>query len=281
VEGGRSSASSSRPGGDAAPHLAPSRDAARSGTDTRRGSICCGKGGFQSLGISLIASTRGRRGSHFWYHHETRLDPAAGITWHRHETRLDLAPTQDAARSAAEGAAFRVSDSASSPRPDSDEARTSGTITRRCSIRRRASPGTITRRGSIWRRRETRLDLLRKGQPSESRTQPHRLNQTETRLALLVPTITRRGSIQWRASPGTVTRRGSIWRRHETRHDLLRKGRPSESRTQPHCLDQRETRLALLVPSRDAARSGGGHHLRHGKIGYASTHLNTMRRPGK
>jgi len=59
AEGGRASASSPRPGGDAAPHLAPSRDAARSGTDTRRGSFCCGRGGFQSHGLSLIASTRG------------------------------------------------------------------------------------------------------------------------------------------------------------------------------------------------------------------------------
>jgi len=184
-------------------------------TTTRRGLICCGRGSYQSLGHSLIASTRESPGSQTWFRHEPRLVPVAEFitcdmgflgymtyahgsvegdtrcldsvaqrdgyqswggkhgftpgtkmrhgstaaiefastrgrcgfapdtdtrrgsagggkgwrgggrrphrldqgetqlhTWHRHETRLDLAPTRDAARSAAERAAFRVSESA-------------------------------------------------------------------------------------------------------------------------------------------------------------------------
>ena len=60
-------------------------DAARPGTIatvTRRGSICCGRGGHQSLGLSRGASTRGSRGSH------TCLDQG--------EPRLShLVPTRD------------------------------------------------------------------------------------------------------------------------------------------------------------------------------------------
>jgi len=152
-----------------------------------------------------------------------------GITWHRHETRLDLAPTRDAARSAAEGAAFRVSDSASSPRPG--ETRLALLVPSRDAAQ---SGGGIT-----WHRHEMRLDLAptrdtarsaAKGAAfivSDSASSPR---PGETRLALLVPS-----------------------------RDAARSGggtfRVSDSASSPR---PGETRLALLVPSRDAARSGGG-----------------------
>jgi len=249
AEGGRASASSPRPGGDAAPHLAPSRDAARSGTDTRRGSICCGRGGFQSHGLSLIASTRGDAAR------TSGTITKRGSIRRRHH----LAPSRDVARSGADTrrgsiccgrGGFQSLGLGLIASTRGDAARTSGTITRRGSIRRRhhlapsrdaARSGADTRHGSICCERggfqSLGLSLIASTREDAARTS------------------------------GTNTRRGSIRRRH-----LQSLG------------------LSLIASTRgDAARTSGTitrrgsirrrHHLRHGKMEYASMHLNPTRRP--